>query len=260
MELTVKHYQTTSMKTLNNKVAFVTGGTRGMGKAIVKRLAGEGAAVAFTYAQSDEKAQAIVAEILKSGGQALAIKADGAFKNAVANAIEEAAVKFGRIDILVNNAAVAVNGPIESAGDRAADYDRQIDINIRAVTEAVRSVQKHMPDGGRIINIGSVGGRRIGSPYFSDYAATKAAIGAYSRGLAWDFAPRNITVNTIEPGAIDTDMLPGDTAIREAFTNAIPLRRFGKPEEVAALVNFLAGPESSYITGSNLSIDGGIMA
>lgn len=248
------------MKSLNSKVAFVTGGTRGMGEAIVKRLAAEGAAVAFTYAQSDEKAQAVVADILKSGGKALAIKADGAIKNAVQDAIEDAAAKFGKIDILVNNAAVSVNGPIEGAAGRAADYDRQIDINIRAVAEAVRAVQKHMPDGGRIINIGSVGGRRIGSPYFSDYVATKAAISAYGRGLAWDLAPRNITVNTVEPGAIDTDMLPGDATIREAYTNAIPLRRFGKPEEVASLVNFLAGPESGYITGSSLSIDGGITA
>jgi 3-oxoacyl-[acyl-carrier protein] reductase len=248
------------MSTLKEKAAFVTGGTRGMGQAIVKRLAAEGAAVAFTYVKSDEKAHAIVAEIEKNGGKALAIKADGAIKGAITTAIEDAVVAFGKIDILVNNAAVSVAGPIESATDRSADYDRQIDVNIRAVAEAVRSVEKHMPDGGRIINIGSVGGRRIGGAYLSDYVATKAAIAGFSRGLAWDFAPRNITVNTVEPGAIDTDMMPGDPAIREAYTNAIPLKRLGKPEEVAALVNFLAGPESGYITGSNLSIDGGILA
>ena len=248
------------MSTLNEKVAFVTGGTRGMGEAIVKRLAAEGAAVAFTYVKSDEKAQAIVAVIQQAGRKALAIKADGAIKNAVANAIEKAAATYGKIDILVNNAAVAISGPIETAADRSADYDRQIDVNIRAVAEAVRAVQKYMPDGGRIINIGSVGGRKIGTPYMSDYAATKAAIEGYSRGWAWDFAPRNITVNTIEPGAIDTDMMPADPAVIDGFIKAIPLKRLGKPEEIAALVNFLAGPESSYITGSNISIDGGILA
>ncbi|MCF6407772.1 3-oxoacyl-ACP reductase FabG [Chitinophaga filiformis] len=248
------------MLTLNEKVAFVTGGTRGMGLAIVNRLVAEGSAVAFTYAKSDDKAQAIVAEIRQRGGKALAIKADAAIKNAVANAIEEAAKTFGKIDILVNNAAIAVAGPIETAADRSADYDRQIDVNIRAVAEAVRAVQKYMPDGGRIINIGSVGGRKIGTPHMADYAATKAAIEGFSRGLAWDFAPRNITVNTIEPGAIDTDMMPADPAVREAFINAIPLKRLGKTEEIAALVNFLAGPESGYITGSNIAIDGGILA
>lgn len=248
------------MSTLNEKVAFVTGGTRGMGKAIVKRLAAEGAAVAFTYVNSDEQARTIVEKIQQGGGKALAIKADGAVKNRVSDAIRKAAETFGKIDILVNNAAVAVGGPIETAVERSADYDRQIDVNIRAVAEAVRAVSQYMPDGGRIINIGSVGGRKIGMPHMADYAATKAAIEGFSRGLAWDFAPRNITVNTIEPGAIDTDMVPKDPAVREGFINAIPLRRLGKPEEIAALANFLAGPESSYITGSNIAIDGGILA
>lgn len=248
------------MATLNEKVAFVTGGTRGMGEAIVRRLAKEGATVAFTYIKSDEKAQAIVTEIQQAGGKALAIKADGAVKNAVANAIRQAAAAFGKIDILVNNAAIAIAGPIETAEERSADYDRQIDVNIRAVTEAVRAIPKHMPDGGRIINIGSVGGRKIGTPYMAEYAATKAAIEGLTRGLAWDFAPRNITVNTVEPGAIDTDMMPADPAVREGFINAIPLKRLGRSEEIAALVNFLAGPESGYITGSNIAIDGGILS
>lgn len=248
------------MSTLNEKVAFVTGGTRGMGEAIVKRMAAEGAAVAFTYVKSDEKARKIVAEIQQAGGKALAIKADGAVKNTVTKAIDEAAAAFGKIDILVNNAAIAIAGPIETAAERSEDYDRQIDVNIRAVAEAVRAIPKYMPDGGRIINIGSVGGRKIGTPHMAEYAATKAAIEGLSRGLAWDFAPRNITVNTIEPGAIDTDMMPEDPAVREGFINAIPLKRLGKSEEVAALVNFLAGPESGYITGSNIAIDGGILS
>lgn len=248
------------MSTLKEKVAFVTGGTRGMGQAIVKRLAAEGAYVAFTYVNSDKIARDIVAEIQQAGGKALAIKADGAIKGAVESAVEQAVAAFEKIDILVNNAAVAITGPVETATDRIADYDRQIDVNIRSVAEAVRTVQKHMPNGGRIINIGSVGGRRIGGPHLTDYITTKAAIAAYSRGLAWDLAPRNITVNTVEPGAIDTDMMPSDPAIREAYINAIPLKRLGKPEEIAAMVNFLAGSEADYITGSNFSVDGGITA
>jgi 3-oxoacyl-[acyl-carrier protein] reductase len=248
------------MSTLKEKVAFVTGGTRGMGQAIVKRLAAEGAVVAFTYVNSDEKAHAIVTEIEHSGGRALAMKADSAVRGAVEKAIDQVAAIYGKVDILVNNAAVSVGGPIETAADRTIDYDRQIDVNIRSVAEAVRVAQKYMPNGGRIINIGSVGGRRIGGPYMADYIATKAAIAAFGRGLAWDLAPRNITVNTVEPGAIDTDMMPDDPAIREAYINAIPLKRLGKPEEIAAMVNFLAGSEAGYITGSSFSVDGGITA
>ena len=248
------------MSTLKDKIAFVTGGTRGMGQAIVKRLAKEGAAVAFTYKTSDEKAQAIVDEISQAGGKALAIKADGAVKGSVEKAVQQTVDSFKKIDILVNNAAIAVSGPIETAHSRAEQYDQQIDVNIRSVAEAVRTVQMYMPDGGRIINIASVGGIRIGGPGMSDYVATKAAISAYTRGLAWDLAPRNITVNSIQPGATDTDMMPSDPAIREAYFNAIPLKRLGKPEEIAALVNFLAGDEAGYITGSSITIDGGISA
>ncbi|WP_035644025.1 SDR family NAD(P)-dependent oxidoreductase [Flavobacterium sp. ASV13] len=248
------------MSTLKGKTVFVTGGTRGMGAAIVKRLASEGANVIFSYVSSEETAESIVKGIKESGGESLAIKVDSSIKGALEKSIDEIALKYGKIDILVNNAAISIKGPLETASERTDEYDRQIDVNIRAVSEAVRTVIKYMPDGGRIVSIGSVGAKRIGSPYMSDYIATKAAIGAYTRGLAWDLAPRNITVNTVEPGAIDTDMLPGDEAIREAFINAIPLKRFGKPEEVAGLVNFLAGPESGYITGSSFTIDGGISA
>ncbi|WP_426669806.1 SDR family NAD(P)-dependent oxidoreductase [Mucilaginibacter sp. McL0603] len=248
------------MITLKDKIAFVTGGTRGMGRAIVNRFASEGATVAFTYVNSDEKAQALVSQIEQAGGTALGIKADGGVRGSVEKAIDQAATIFGKIDILVNNAAVSVAGPLHTAADRSADYDRQIDVNIRSVAEAVRTAQKYMPDGGRIINIGSVGGSRIGGPQMTDYIATKAAISAYTRGLAWDLAPRNITANTVEPGAIDTDMMPADPATREAYMNVIPLRRLGKPEEIAAMVNFLAGPESAYITGTSFKVDGGITA
>lgn len=248
------------MKTLEEKVAFVTGGTRGMGEAIVRRLASEGARVAFTYVSSDEKAKKLADEIVQNGGRALGIKADAAQAGALTKAIDDTVGKFGKIDILVNNAAIAVAGPLDQAAERSGEYDRQVDVNIRAVSEAVRAAVKFIPDGGRIINIGSVGGRRIGGPFMSDYAATKAAVSGYTRGLAWDLAPRNITVNTVEPGAIDTDMMPSDEGVRQAFTNAIPLKRLGQPQEIAAMVNFLAGPEASYITGSNFAVDGGINA
>jgi len=248
------------MSNLKGKTAFVTGGTRGMGEAIVRRLASEGASVAFTFVNSENRAHQIVEDIKKAGGEAIAIKADGSVSGAVKNAITSAAGTLGKIDILVNNAAAAVAGQLETASDRVEDYDRMVDVNIRSSAEAVRTAQIFMPDGGRIINIGSVGGRRIGGPGMSDYIATKAAISAYTRGLAWDLAPRKITVNSVEPGAIDTDMMPKDTAIREAYINAIPLKRLGKPEEIAAMVNFLAGSEAAYITGSAFTVDGGITA
>ncbi|MET0634378.1 MAG: SDR family oxidoreductase [Chitinophagaceae bacterium] len=248
------------MSKLDGKVAFVTGGTRGMGQAIVRRLAVDGAAVAFTYVNSEEKAATIVDEIRQAGGRAIAIKADASVRGAVGKAIEETAAVYGKIDILVNNAAVAVAGPIETSSERLVEYDRQVDVNISSVSEAIKIAQKYIPDGGRIINIGSVGARRIGGPYMADYIATKAAIAAMGRGLAWDLAPRNITVNTVEPGAIDTDMIPADPGVREGLINSIPLRRLGKPEEIAAAVSFLAGPEASYITGSNLAVDGGFLA
>lgn len=249
------------MSKLNEKVAFVTGGTRGMGRAIVERLAKEGATVAFTYLNSDQVAQQIVDEINQNGGKAFAIKADGSQKGAVGKAIEDTVSLFQKIDILVNNAALSVGGAIETSDERSHEYDRQIDVNIRSVTEAVRTAQKYMPDGGRIVNIASVGGIRIGGPGLSDYVATKAAISAYTRGLAWDLAPRQITVNSVEPGATDTDMLQkADEAVRQHYMNAIPLKRFAQPEEIAALVNFLVGDEAGYITGSSFTIDGGISA
>lgn len=248
------------MLSLKGKVAFVTGGTRGMGQAIVQRLAAEGASVVFTYVNSQAIAEDIVAGIERAGGSAIAIQADGAKQGAVSFAIEQAVEKYQKIDIMVNNAATVVAGNIETAIERELAYSRQLDTNIRSVIEGIRKVQQYMPDGGRIINIGSVGARRIGGPNMADYVATKAAIGGLGRGLAWDFAPRNITVNTIEPGAIDTDMMPADPAIREAYINAIPLKRLGKPEEIASMVNFLAGPEAGYITGSSFVVDGGITA
>lgn len=248
------------MSTLKGKSAFVTGGTRGMGQAIVKRLVAEGAAVAFTYVNSDELANQTVRDIQQAGGNALAIKADSSVTGTVRSAIIAAANIFGKIDILVNNAASSVSGPLETADERSLDYDRMINVNIRSVAEAVRTAQQFMPEGGRIVNIASVGGSRIGGPQFSDYAATKAAVSAYTRGLAWDLAPRKITVNSVEPGATDTDMMPKEPAIREAYINAIPLKRLGKPEEIAAMVNFLVGDEAGYITGSAFTVDGGISA
>lgn len=249
------------MTILKGKAAFVTGGTRGMGEAIVRRYAQEGAQVAFTYVNSDEKAEALVAEIERSGGVAYAIKADASTSGNTEKAIIEAAGKFGKIDILVNNAAILVAGPVEQAHEQVNSYNRQIDVNIRAVTEAVRTALKFMPDGGRIITISSVGARRVGGPNMSEYAATKAAVIAYSRGLAWDLGSKNITVNTIEPGTVDTDMLKkASDATRKFYINATALKRLGNPEDIAGLASFLASPDAAYITGSSIVIDGGFSA
>jgi 3-oxoacyl-[acyl-carrier protein] reductase len=248
------------MSTLKGKVAFVTGGSRSIGAAIVKRLAAEGADVAFTYSNSAEKANALVEEIEKNGIKALAIQADSAIKNEAAKAIDQAAAYFGKLDILVNNAGIVVFGHVESSAEQVDDYDRQIDINIRAVTESVKAAVKHLSPGGRIITIGSSGGTRIGMPYMAEYVATKGAVAAYSRALAWDLGAKNITVNVVAPGPIVTDANPEEGEFQDKFRETIALKRYGKVEEVAALVNFLAGPEANYITGATFAIDGGITA
>lgn len=248
------------MSTLNGKIALVTGGSRGIGAAIVSKLASEGATVAFTYVNSPEKAAAIVAGIEKSGGKALAIKADSGNPKEIAAAVKQTADHFGALDILVNNAALFVTGPIEQADENAAQYDKQIDVNIRGVAAAIREAAKYMGDGGRIITISSAVANHLGTAYLTDYAATKAAASAYSRGYAWDLGSRGITVNTVQPGPIDTDMNPDSGAFADSYRKKIALGRYGKTTEIAALVNFLAGPDSGFITGSTLTIDGGLTA
>jgi 3-oxoacyl-[acyl-carrier protein] reductase len=247
-------------KPLDGKVALVTGGSRGIGAAIVRRLAGDGAAVVFSYAASRERADDLVREIEAQGRKAVAIKADQAVATDVAGLVGQAHAAFGRLDILVNSAGVFVTGMV---GDPAADiaaFDRQIDINVKGVAAAVRAAVPLLADGGRIVSIGTTGAVHIAFPGAADYIATKAAVAAYTRGWSRDLGPRNITVNIVQPGAINTDMNPETGPFAEVLKGLASLGRYGQPEDIAAAVAFLASPDAGYITGATLNVDGGQIA
>lgn len=243
---------------LANKVALVTGGSRGIGAAIVKRLAKEGAKVVFTYLNAAEKANAIVKEITDGGGSAIAVKADNADADAATAAVALTVQTFGKLDILVNSAGVFVTGAVDDASSDLHALAAQYAVNVAGVAATTRAAAQYISNGGRIISIGSVVARRIGGlPGFADYAASKAAVTAYTRGWAWDLGKKGITVNTIEPGPINTDMSPEDHEFAEVLKKTLPLGRYGQPEEIAAAVAFLAGPEAAFITGATLTVDGG---
>jgi 3-oxoacyl-[acyl-carrier protein] reductase len=245
-------------KQLEGKAAFVTGGSRGIGAAIAKRLAADGAQVAITYTKGADAAASVVAAIERAGGKAMAIQADAADAGAVKAAIEKTVAAFGGLDILVNNAGTAIPNRFEEA--TLEELDRVIDINIRGTFRTTQAALKHMNDGGRIIMIGSCVGERMMTPGLVSYAATKGAVKMFAQGLAREVGDRGITVNNIQPGPIDTELNPaaGDWAVPQKAVTA--LDRYGSVDEVAALVAFVAGPESSYITGSNLTVDGGTNA
>jgi len=246
------------MASLTGKAALVTGGSRGIGAAIVLRLASEGASVALTYSASSEQANSLVEQIAKSGGNAIAIKADAADQEAVRASVRETAKQFGRIDILVNNAGIIVLGQITEI--KEADFQRILSVNVHSVFTATQEAVHYMPDGGRIIHIGSVNSDRMPFVGGSVYALTKGAIFSFTKGLARDLGPRNITVNNIQPGPIDTDANPASGPFAETMLGLMALKRYGKGEEIAGLVNYLAGPEAGYITGASLLIDGGFDA
>lgn len=242
---------------LEGRKALVTGGSRGIGSAIARRLAAEGAIVAITYAGNKDAADATVAAIASAGGKAFAFQADAANAASQRSGVEQAADALGGIDILVHNAGVAEFSAV--ADDTDDTFDRQFDVNVKGLHVGTRAALPHMADGGRIILIGSISGE-MAFPATSVYSATKAAVAALARGWAKDLAPRAILVNTVQPGPIDTDMNPADSDFAEQMIGAIPLGRYGRVEEIAGAVSFFAGPDASYITGTTLNIDGGASA
>jgi 3-oxoacyl-[acyl-carrier protein] reductase len=245
-------------KKLEGKTALITGGSRGIGAAIAKRLAADGANVAITYTKGADVAASVVNEIEREGRKAIAIQADAADADAVKAAVEKAFATFGRLDVLVNNAGTAIPKPFEEA--TLEEMDRVLDINVRGVLVATQAALKHMKSGGRIIMIGSSVGEHVVAPGLVPYSATKGAVKMFTQGLSREVGSRGITVNNVQPGPIDTDLNPaaGDWAVPQKAATA--LDRYGRADEVAALVAFVAGPESSYITGANLTVDGGTNA
>src|SRR6202522_2024298 len=246
------------MSKLANKVALVTGGSRGIGAAIAKRLAADGASVAITYAKDSSSASAVVKAIEQAGGKAIAIQADASDAEAVKAAVEKTVATLGKLDVLVNNAGTAIPKKFEDT--TLEELDRVFNINVRGTMIATQAALKHMNNGGRIIMIGSCVGERMMTPGLVPYSATKGAVKMFTQGLSREVGGRAITVNNVQPGPIDTDLNPaaGDWAVPQKAATA--LDRYGTVAEVAALVAFVAGPESSYITGANLTVDGGMNA
>lgn len=245
------------MTKLNGKVAFVTGGSRGIGAGIVKRLAEEGANVAFTYVSSQEKAEKLATELKTLGSKVLAIKADTGSDEEINTAINLVVKTFGHIDIVVNSAGLFITGTIDAADTDLAAFQKQWEVNVHGAVHTVRTALPYMGTGGRIISIGSTGGSR--SPYagIGDYAATKAALAAYTRSWARDLGSKNITANIIQPGLIDTDMNPADGPHSLAMLQSVALGRYGNPTDIGAAVAFLASDDAQYITGVTLNVDGG---
>jgi 3-oxoacyl-[acyl-carrier protein] reductase len=246
------------MNKLEGTIAIITGGSRGIGAAIAKRLAADGAKVAITYSKGADAAAAVVKEIERDGGKAIAIQADATDAKAGKAAVEKTVATFGGLDVLVNNAGTAIPKTFEET--TIEEMDRLLNINVRGVFIATQAALKHMKRGGRIITIGSCLGERVMTPGLVPYSATKGAVKIFSQALSRELGSRGITVNNVQPGPIDTDLNPaaGDWAAPQKANTA--LDRYGSVDEVAALVSFVAGPESSYITGANLTVDGGTNA
>jgi 3-oxoacyl-[acyl-carrier protein] reductase len=245
-------------KELENKTALVTGGSRGIGAAIAKRLAADGARVAITYARDADAAATVVKAIEGAGGKAVAIKADATDPAAVKSAVDRAVASLGKLDILVNNAGTAIPKPFEET--TLEELDRVIDTNLRGVFITTQAALKHMSKGGRIITIGSCVGERMMTPGLVAYSATKGAIRMFTQGLAREVGDRGITVNNIQPGPIDTDLNPasGDWAVPQVAATA--LKRYGTVDDIADMVAFVASPHASYVTGASLTVDGGTNA
>ena len=240
---------------LNGRRALVTGGSRGIGAEIVRRLTTDGTAVAFTYAASGANAEKLVAELTADGATVVAIQADAADPAQTSAAVEQAVAELGGLDIVVNNAAVA---HIASIDDFPAEqFERLMTINIGGIYWTTRTAIKHLGEGARIINIGSINADRIPGPGLSVYGMTKGAVASFTRGLARDLGSRGITVNNVQPGPIDTDANPNEGDFAESLKQVTTQGRYGHTTDVASLVSFVAGPESGYITGAHLNVDGG---
>jgi len=245
-------------KKLEEKIALITGGSRGIGAAIAKRLAADGAKVAITYTKGADAAASVVKEIERAGRKAIAIQADAADAEAVKAAVEKTVATLGGLDVLVNNAGTAIPKKFEET--TLEEMDRMIDVNVRGAFVATQVALKHMKDGARIIMIGSCVGERMMTPGLVPYSATKGAIKMFSQGLSREVGNRGITVNNIQPGPIDTELNPAAGEWAAPQKAATALNRYGSVDDVAALVAFVAGPEASYITGANLTVDGGTNA
>ena len=247
-----------SSLTLTGKVALVQGGSRGIGAAIVRRLALQGAHVAFTYVSSAGPAQALAEEINSAGGKALALRADSADASAVQQAVKNTVDAFGRLDILVNNAGVLAVAPV--AEFDLSEFDRMLAVNVRSVFVASQAAAPHLGQGGRIINIGSTNAERMPFAGGAPYAMSKSALVGLTKGLARDLGPQGVTVNNVQPGPVDTDMNPADGDFADSLIPLMAVGRYGHAEEIASFVAYLAGPEAGYITGASLTVDGGFSA
>ncbi|MFM0751970.1 SDR family oxidoreductase [Paraburkholderia strydomiana] len=244
--------------TLNGKVAFVTGGGRGIGAAIVRRLARDGAAVAFTYKGSAAIANDLAESITAEGGRAIALQADAGDPAALTRAVDEAAAALGKIDILVNNAGVLLMGPVDTFA--LEDFDKTLEVNVRGVFVAIKAVLPHMGNGGRIVNIGSCNAERMPFAGGAAYAMSKSALQGLVQGLARDLGPRGITVNNVQPGPTDTDMNPESGDFASALHGLMALPRHAHPDEIAGMVAYVVGPDAGFVTGASLTIDGGFNA
>ena len=246
------------MSTLNGKVALVTGGSRGIGAAIVRRLARDGATVAFTYVSSPDKSQALVREVEAAGGKARAYQADAADPAALRATVDQAAADFGRLDILVNNAGIFLGGAFEDT--TLEDYEQTMAVNVRAVFVASQAAARHLSEGGRIVSIGSCLADSVPSAGMTLYSMSKSALSAFTRGLARDLGPRGITVNLVQPGSTNTDMNPADGDHAEGQRARMAIPRYGDASNIAGMVAWLASEEGRFATGAAFTIDGGANA